>query len=59
MEKYQAMVGKKGRLTTTGEEVWVLGLFYTAGMTHPYRFHIDGDSVPRGTEVRADLVELA
>ena len=59
MDKYQEMVGKRCRLTTTGEEVWVLGLFYTAGMTYPYRFHIDGDNVPRGTEVRADIVELA
>lgn len=58
MDKYQELVGKRCRITTTGEEVWVLGLFYTAGMTYPYSFHVD-DNVTRGREVRADLVELA
>lgn len=54
---YQELVGKKCRLTTTGEEVWVLGLFYNHGHKHPYWFHID-DGISRGAEVRADLVEL-
>lgn len=59
MNKYQEMVGKRCRITTTNEEVIVLALMHTPHLRHQYWFHVDGAEMPRGTEVRADLVELA
>lgn len=57
MEKYQELVGKRCRITTTGEEVYVLGLHYDF-VVDRYFFFVD-DGVSRGTEVNAKFVELA
>lgn len=57
MDKYQELIGKRCRITTTGEEVYVLSLHYDFAVDR-YFFFVD-DGVSRGAEVNAKFVELA